>query len=108
MITGEKVIVGGLLSQIKPLITKKGKNPGQKMAQIVLDLPEDDSLFIEETDEDGEITDVNSLQVVVFPSVFKMVEDKLEQGTPVLMKVEKLSSGLSLQNIWRLDLLKNG
>jgi hypothetical protein len=36
-----------------------------------------------------------------------MVEDKLEQGTPVLIKVEKLSSGLSLQNIWRLDLLKN-
>jgi DNA polymerase-3 subunit alpha len=107
MITGEKVIVGGLLSSIKPLITKKGKNPGQKMAQIVLDLPEDDSLFIEETDEDGEITDVNSLQIVVFPSVYKMVEDKLEQGTPVLIKVEKLSSGLSLQNIWRLDLLKN-
>jgi DNA polymerase III subunit alpha len=107
MITGEKVIVGGLLSQIKPLMTKKGKNPGQKMAQIVLDLPEDDSLFIEETDEEGEVTDVNSLQIVVFPSVYKMVEDKLEQGTPVLMKVEKLSSGLSLQNIWRLDLLKN-
>jgi len=107
MITGEKVIVGGLLSAIKPLITKKGKNPGQKMAQIILDLPEDDSLFIEETDEDGEIREVNSLQIVVFPSVYQMVEDKLEQGTPVLMKVEKLSSGLSLQNIWRLDLLKN-
>jgi DNA polymerase-3 subunit alpha len=107
MITGEKVIVGGLLSSIKPLVTKKGKNPGQKMAQIVLDLPEDDSLFIEETDEDGEISSVNTLQIVVFPSVFKMVEDKLEQGTPVLIKVEKLSSGLSLQNIWRLDLLKN-
>ncbi len=107
MITGEKVMVGGLLSEIKPLITKKGKNPGQKMAQIVLDLPEDDSLFIEETDEDGEITEVSSLQIVVFPSVYKMVADKLEQGTPVLIKVEKLSSGLSLQNIWRLDLLKN-
>ena len=107
MITGEKVIVGGLLSQIKPLVTKKGKNPGQKMAQIILDLPEDDSLFIEETDEDGEISDVSSLQIVVFPSVYKMVADKLEQGTPVLIKVEKLSSGLSLQNIWRLDLLKN-
>ncbi len=107
MITGEKVIVGGLLSQIKPLITKKGKNPGQKMAQIILDLPEDDSLFIEETDEDGEVSNVSSLQIVVFPSIYKLVEDKLEQGTPVLIKVEKLSSGLALQNVWRLDLLKN-
>jgi DNA polymerase III alpha subunit len=107
MITGEKVIVGGLLSQIKPLVTKKGKNPGQKMAQIVLDLPEDDNLFIEESNEEGEVINVSSLQVVVFPSVYKAVQDKLEQGTPVLIKVEKLSSGLSLQNIWRLDLLKN-
>jgi DNA polymerase-3 subunit alpha len=108
MITGEKVIVGGLLSQIKPLITKKGKNPGQEMAQIMLDLPEDDNLFIEESNEEGEVTNVSSLQIVVFPSVYKMVKDKLEYGTPVLMKVEKLSSGLSLQNIWRLDLLKSG
>lgn len=107
MIIGEKVIVGGLLSQIKPLITKKGKNPGQKMAQIILDLPEDDSLFIEESNEEGEINNVSSLQIVVFPSVYKMVQTKLEQGTPVLMKIEKLNSGLSLQNIWRLDLLKN-
>jgi DNA polymerase-3 subunit alpha len=108
MITGEKVIVGGLLAQIKPLITKKGKNPGQEMAQIVLDLPEDESLFIEEVNDEGEPTDINSLQIVVFPSVYKTVRDKLEQGTPVLIKVEKLNNGLALQNIWRLDLLKNG
>ena len=108
LITGEKVIVGGLLSEIRPLVTKKGKNPGQKMAQITLDLPEEDSLFIEESNEEGEITNVSSLKIVVFPSVYKLVKDKLEQGSPVLIKVEKLDSGLSLQNIWRLDLLKEG
>jgi len=44
---------------------------------------------------------------VAFPSTYARIKESLEIGTPVLVEVEKLKDGLSLKNLFRLDLLKS-
>jgi len=107
MFKGEKAMLGGIVTTIKPLTTKKGKNPGQEMCQLWVELPimsaQEDGLI--EDDEEISTKD-ESVQIVAFPDTYKRVRENLEIGTPVLVEVEKLHDGLSLRNIFRLDKLK--
>ena len=108
MFTGEKAMVGGLITKIKTLVTKTGKNPGQEMCQLWVELPLHNSTNEEaegsESEEEGPKDE--SIQIVAFPDTYKRTKDFLEIGSPVLLEIEKLKSGLSLRNVFRLDLLK--
>jgi len=109
MFTGEKAMVGGLIVKVKTLVTKSGKNPGAEMCQIWVELPlhasevGEDEVYGEEQEETPKD---ESIQIVAFPETYARTRDHLEVGAPVLLEIEKLKSGLSLRNIFRLDLLK--
>jgi len=109
MFQGEKAMIGGMVTQLKPLITKKGKNPGSEMCQLWIELPinnlEDEIQLDEDDDEETSPRD-ESVQIVAFPETYKKIKEVLAIGTPVLVEVEKLRDGLSLKNIYRLDLIK--
>jgi DNA polymerase-3 subunit alpha len=109
MFKGEKAMIGGMVTMIKPLVTKKGKNPGSEMCQLWIELPiaslEEDVLLEEESEESSAKDE--SVQIVAFPDTYKRVKENLEVGTPVLVEVEKLGDGLSLRNIFRLDKLRD-
>jgi hypothetical protein len=106
MFKGETAMVGGIITKIKPLVTKTGKNPGSEMCQFWIELP----LAKDFEDEEYEETEVkerdDTIQIVAFPDSFSKLKDKIQVGAPVLAKVEKMDSGLNLKNIFRLDLLK--
>ena len=109
MFQGEKAMLGGIMTQVKQLVTKKGKNPGKEMCQLWVELPitsaiEEDGSF-EEEGEEGSSKD-ESVQIVAFPDTYKRVRENLEVGTPVLVEVEKMKDGLSLRNVFRLDKLR--
>lgn len=94
MFPGEKCTVGGLISQVRPLVTKSGRNPGSRMCQMWVEMPKLDS------ESEGE----GAVQIVVFPECFAKYEKKIEVGTPVLVKAEKLGGGgISANMIIRLD-----
>ena len=108
MFQGEKAMIGGMVTQLKPLVTKKGKNPGAEMCQMWVELPInhfEDEVLEDEDDEESSQRD-ESVQIVAFPETYKRVKEQLAVGTPVLVEVEKLRDGLSLKNIFRLDLLR--
>lgn len=108
MFQGEKAMLGGMVTMIKPLVTKKGKNPGSEMCQLWVELPisnMEDDMLMEDEGEEGSTKD-ESVQIVAFPDTYKRVKANLEVGTPVLVEVERLRDGLSLRNIFRLDKLK--
>jgi DNA polymerase-3 subunit alpha len=109
MFQGEKAMIGGMVTQVKLLITKKGKSPGAEMCQVWIELPInnfDEDGLLEEEDEESSPKD-ESIQIVAFPSTYARIKESLEIGTPVLVEVEKLKDGLSLKNLFRLDLLKS-
>jgi len=108
MFTGEKATLGGLVTKVNELVTKKGKNPGSKMCQLWLELPVQVSeINDEDIDEDEEIKEQDeAIQVVAFPSAYLKYSSLIEVGSPVLIEVEKLRTGLSLRSLYRLDLLK--
>jgi hypothetical protein len=106
MFQGEKAMIGGMISQIKELITKKGKNPGAEMCQVWIELPIDSIEDEMDIDEDVEVLSKDdNVQVVAFPDTYKRIKADIQIGTPVLVEVEKLRDGLSLKNIFRLDKL---
>jgi len=108
MFKGEKAMIGGMISQVKTMVTKKGKNPGAEMCQLWVELPitsAEDELAFQEDDSEATTKDDN-VQIVAFPEAYKRVKDNLAIGTPVLVEVEKLADGLSLRSVFRLDLMK--
>jgi len=106
MFQGEKAMIGGMISQVKELITKKGKNPGAEMCQVWIELPIDSVEDEIDIDEDVEVLSKDdNVQVVAFPDTYKRIKADIQIGTPVLVEVEKLRDGLSLKNIFRLDKL---
>ena len=105
MFQGEKAMIGGMISQVKELVTKKGKNPGAEMCQVWIELPID-SVEDELSIDDEEATKDDNVQVVAFPDTYKRIKGDIQVGTPVLVQVEKLRDGLSLKSIFRLDKLK--
>ena len=78
------------------------------MCQLWVELPLHNSTNEEaegsESEEEGPKDE--SIQIVAFPDTYKRTKDFLEIGSPVLLEIEKLKSGLSLRNVFRLDLLK--
>ena len=106
MFAGEKAMVGGLVTRIRPLVTKTGKNPGQEMCQIWVELPLHAGSGEDEGEEEEMEAKDESIQIVAFPDTYKRVKVQLEIGAPVLLEIEKIKGGLSLRNVFRLDLLK--
>ena len=108
MFQGEKAMIGGMIAQVKELVTKKGKNPGAEMCQLWIELPIDsldDETVVDDEDVESSSRD-ESVQLVAFPDTYKRVKESIKVGTPVLVEVEKLRDGLSLKNIFRLDLIR--
>jgi len=110
MFSGEKATLGGVITRVNELVTKQGKNPGQRMCQLWVELPTstvyDDHEEYDDRGEEDVIEDENSIQLVCFPETFMRYTDKIEVGAPVLATVEKISGGLQLRSLHRLDLLK--
>ena len=108
MFHGEKAMLGGIVTMIKPLVTKKGKNPGSEMCQLWVELPvssaEDDGML--DDDEEEASSRDETVQIVAFPDAYQRVKENLEVGTPVLVEVQKLRDGLGLRSLFRLDKLK--
>ena len=84
---GEQFVIGGQVAAIRPLVTKKGRNPGQSMAQIVVDW------------------NGTEFRIVAFPDVWASVKNLLSIDAPVACQVKKLASGCCLLSVERLDLL---
>lgn len=108
---GEVSTLGGLITRVSELTTKKGKNPGAKMCQLWIELPdpifdEDMDFSDEEMDDDEGGSEEMAVQLVCFPDTFMKYHDKIKIGSPVIATVEKLQDGLQLKNLYRLDLLK--
>ena len=109
MFTGEKATIGGVVSKIKKLVTKRGKTPGQKMCQLWVELPNviiDEEEYNEFEDEHEELMGENMIQLVCFPEIYSKYEEEIKLNAPVLVGVEKLKDGLQLKSLYRLDLLK--
>jgi DNA polymerase III alpha subunit len=108
MLTGEVCRLGGVITKVTQLITKKGKNPGAEMAQVWIEIPSTEISIEEGDDDEEEITKRDeSIQVVIFPSTYEKIRSKLDRGAPVLMDVEKLQNGgLSVRRMFRLDEMK--
>jgi DNA polymerase-3 subunit alpha len=70
-----KGTVFGLISSVRETVTKKGKNPGQKMC----------FLKIEDKTE--------SIDVVCFPNIYKEQADIIFEGAVVLAKVKRSDTG---------------
>ncbi len=84
---GNEFIIGGQIAGIRPTVTKKGRNPGQDMAHILVRWNESD------------------FRIVVFPDTWVNTKLLLTEGKPVACKVKKLDSGCCLLGVERLDLL---
>jgi len=111
MFPGEKAKLGGLVTKVRVLVTKKGKNPGAEMCQLWLELPtqideDSEDMTDEEIEENAKEKD-DSIQLVAFPDTYARYKSLLEIGSPVLVEVEKLSNGLQLKSLYRLDILKS-
>ena len=108
MFQGEKAMIGGIISQVKELVTKKGKNPGSEMCQVWIELPINNLENEIDLDEEVEVTTKDdNVQIVAFPDTYKRIKSEIQVGMPVLVEVEKLKDGLSLRSMFRLDKLKN-
>ena len=90
---GDKFVVGGQLTAIRPTVTKKGRTPGAEMASI--------SVMWNEAE----------FRVVCFPESWAACKamltiDKVTGvGPPVALQVKKLDSGCCLEKMHRLDTL---
>jgi hypothetical protein len=108
MFPGERAKLGGLIVKIKNLVTKTGKNPGAEMCQLWIELPtrvdDVDEELLDEEEETQHKDD--SIQLVAFPDIFARYKSQIEVGSPVLVEIEKLKSGLQLKQLFRLDILK--
>jgi DNA polymerase III subunit alpha len=107
MFKGERSMLGGIITKVKPLVTKRGKNPGAEMCQLWIELPITDlddeqfEMLLEEEKNKDE-----TIQIVAFPDAYARAKASIEVGKPVLAEVERLQDGLALRNVFRLDLLK--
>lgn len=94
LFAGEYGRMAGIITGVRPTVTKRGKNPGAEMCQMWIDVPPRP-----EWDRD------DNIQVVVFPDSYGKYKTDLQQGVPVLIDVKKLSDGVCLDRLFRLDKL---
>ena len=85
--TQECAIVAAEITQLKKVVTKRGKNPGQEMA------------FLDLEDRSGKIEGL-----VCFPNVWETYEDILFENNTVLARLErnKKKEGFLLQELWQI------
>ena len=62
------VIIGGMIKKIRPIVTRNGKNPGQKMAVLILE------------DLQGEV------DVVLFPKIYEKFSEIIEEDKVIFVK----------------------
>lgn len=99
MLEREYAKLGGIITKVKPLVTRKGRNPGRAMCQMWIERP-----VVIGDDEDQEDW-ADAEQVVVFPDEYSYYQGKIAAGVPVLARVQKLpgEGGLMLKRLTRLD-----
>lgn len=97
----EHAVIAGTVGEIRETkVKKEGPNKGREMAWIWLEFP---------VLEDGKVIDVESRRLVCFPKEYTYVQASVEEGAPVIMKVEKLADsngyegGLCIQSVYRID-----
>ena len=100
MMLGEKCRLGGIVTTVKNLTTKRGKNPGQAMAQVWIE----PASVVANEDGDEEVRE--ALQVVMFPDAWSQFKNSVQLGSPVLADLEKIEGGLSCYRIFKLDDMK--
>jgi DNA polymerase-3 subunit alpha len=100
MLPGEVCRLGGIINRVRPLVTKKGKNPGSEMCQFWVDLP----VVVADESPDGSRGD-EQVQIVTFPEAWQKHKAIIEPGAPVLCDVRRMDEGLSLVRLFRLDQL---
>jgi hypothetical protein len=85
--TQECAIIAAEITQLKKVVTKRGKNPGQEMA------------FLDLEDRSGKIEGL-----VCFPNVWETYEDILFENNTVLARLErnKKKEGFLLQELWQI------
>jgi DNA polymerase-3 subunit alpha len=85
-------ILGVEIQDVNPTKTKKGNNPGQKMARIVM--------------SDGTC----ALDAVVFPEQYKLYEDLLVKGNTVIVSGERdrRQGGFIVKKMYQANLLGTG
>lgn len=93
---GESALLGGVIKRVNNLVTKRGKTPGQKMAQIWIEFP------ILEGDR---VIDVQTEQIVAFPEIYAKMHATIQEELPVFAKVTKMKNngGLMLQKLYRME-----
>lgn len=96
MFSSESALIGGVITEIKHMKTKKGQNPGQPMCQFWLEYP---------VIEEGKVADIQTQQIVSFPGTFAEFKKKIEINAPVVARVSKLrgDGGLALDKLYRMD-----
>lgn len=82
---GANVVIGGVMTETKPTVTKKGKNPGQKMgfAKISLGL--------------------DSFQCTFFPQQWAAFKELIFVGSKVMVSGRKDERGIIVENLMRVE-----
>lgn len=111
MFRGEVARIGGLITRVRRIQTKNGKNAGQDMCQLWVERPSDLEAQVEvivgelDEDEENDSRPDLALQLVAFPGTYAKYKNDLEVGAPVLVDISKLEDGMNLENLYRLDKL---
>jgi DNA polymerase-3 subunit alpha len=84
---GQQIVIGGIIAKCRTMLTKKGKNAGQKMAVFVLE------------DLQGKA------EVVLFPETLNKFADLVVEDTVVFVK-GKVDHKREMPNIFAAELIK--
>lgn len=82
---GSNVVIGGQLTELKEVKTKKGKNPGQKMGFIKIGLG------------------LDSFQCTLFPYSWSANKDLLKVGNNIMVKGKKDERGIICEGMMRVE-----
>ena len=82
---GSNVVIGGQISEIKKVKTKKGKNPGQEMGFIKVSLG------------------LDSFQCTLFPQQWSANKTLLSVGTNVMINGKKDERGIIINNMMKVE-----
>lgn len=82
---GSNVVIGGIISEIKEIKTKKGKNPGQTMGFIKISIG------------------LDSFQCTIFPGQWSSFKLLLYQDSKVMVKGQKDERGIKVEGMMNAD-----
>ena len=97
--------LGGVIRNVVPLETRRGQNPGQKMCKFNVERPLRTASVSDDDDDDERQEGGDWEAVVCFPEAFSRYSEKIQEGAPVLVKIEKIRNGdgIHLRQLFRLD-----